>query len=70
MWVPWRLGSTSYEQAVRRKQAAAKRPVKPRGPSKKDTQKVIALKRKALFKQLKQGKITHKKYQQELRKLR
>lgn len=70
MWVPWRAGNTSREQAIRRARAAARRPNKARGPSKKDTAKVIAVKRRALFKQLKQGKITKKEYDRELRKLR
>lgn len=69
IWVPWRSGSTAREQTARAK-ARAKAPARGRTPSKKDTEKVIAVKRRALFRDLKKGKITRKEYERQLRKLR
>lgn len=66
IWVPWRAGSTAREQTIRQNRRRSSAP----GPSKKDTEKVITAKRRALFRELKKGKITPKQYEQALRKLR
>jgi hypothetical protein len=70
IWVPWRVGKTAREQQQRRAKRAAGRPKRAPGPSKKDTERVIKTKRKQLFRDLKNGKITRKEYNKAIARLR
>jgi len=65
MWVPWRAGATAHEQA----RARAGRKVKGQMRAEEARVKELSRKRKDLFKQAKQGKITNAEYQKALRKL-
>ena len=65
MWVPWRAGATSAEQARRRTGRAVRGQVS----ANQAAATAVAAHRKALFRQLRQHKITPEEYQKALRKL-
>ena len=65
MWVPWRAGSTSREQARIRAGKANRGRMKASEAAKKAT----AAHRRVLFRQLKRKQITPAEYRKALRKL-
>ena len=65
IWVPWRLGGTAKEQAIRRAGRTQKGIIRASAAR----ERAVKARRRELLKKAKAGKISEAQYRKEIRKL-